>query len=133
MRTHIRFDKSVRVGIAFAQQVESEEVETGHKTTATMAKQKFAVKITRYINPHKFFFKLDRKLSEFEQSISEILATHCEPYRRIASWTGYEPRIGETVIVFMQPWNKYVRAKCDFIAEFVLAEPTYTLWALDDG
>lgn len=96
------------------------------------AKSKFLIKITRYINPHKFFFKLEYNLSEFERNIENILTIYGTSSRH-NGYKGYAPSVGEIVVVFMQPWNKWIRAKCDYIAEFELSEPKFILWAMDDG
>lgn len=96
------------------------------------AKPKFLIKITRYLNPHKFFFKLEYNLSKFEKDIEDILTIYGTSHRQ-HGYKGYTPCVDEIVVVFMQPWNKWIRAKCDYIAQFVSSEPKFILWSMDDG
>lgn len=95
------------------------------------ASKKFLINITRYINPHKFFFKLDN-CSESQNNIEEVLAIYGTSHRQ-HGYKGYVPSIDEIVVVYMQPWNKWIRAKCDYIAEFASLEQKFILWSLDDG
>lgn len=96
------------------------------------ANPRFLIKITRYINPHKFFFKLEYNLSQFEKNIEDILTIYGTKHRR-HGYKGYAPKVDEIVVVFMQPWNKWIRAKCDYIAEFAQSDSKFILWSLDDG
>lgn len=93
---------------------------------------KFPIKITHYINPHKFYFKLEYGFSEQNSELTKRLeeyALHkCGQYL-----TGYKPSIGEIILVFVQPWNKWVRANVDSIATFQNDAMKFILWALDDG
>lgn len=94
---------------------------------------KYLINITRYINPHKFFFKLEYNLSEMEKNIENMLSIYGTSVMQNGYHAGYAPKINEIVAVFMQPWTKWIRAKCDFIAEFVSSEPEFILWSMDDG
>lgn len=96
------------------------------------AHQRFLIKITRYINPHTFFFKLEYNLSQFEKDLENKFTIYGTS-RRQHGYKGYAPSVDEIVVVYMQPWNKWIRAKCDYVAEFVSSEPKFILWSLDDG
>lgn len=96
------------------------------------AKQKFLINITRYISPHKFFFKLEYDSSELQTKIEELLAIYGTLHRQ-HGYKGYVPSIDEIVVVYMLPWKKWIRAKCDYVAEFASSEQKFILWALDDG
>lgn len=75
---------------------------------------------------------MEFNLSDFERDVEELLTMHGTSMRHHANM-GYAPKINEIVLVFMQSWNKWIRAKCDSIAEYASSERKFILWALDDG
>lgn len=96
--------------------------------------KKFPIKITNFINPHLFHFKLDNIIVgqadiDMENGLAE--------YAKEAQWShpvGHHPKENDLVCAFIVDWRKWVRAVVDVV--FDLTSGTckqYIVWCLDHG
>lgn len=93
------------------------------------------IRITHYINPHMFWFKYETSFfgkSKLLELDSKLQQYYCED-NDVLSNRKYEPQIDEMVGVFNFSWNRWIRAKVDYIIEGISAPPKYILWAIDYG
>lgn len=95
---------------------------------------KFPIKITNFVNPHLFHFKLDAGVAG--QAIVELeneVAKHANKMRSIYPFE-YYPKEGEIVSAYIEEWGKWVRAAVDVV--FDLDSQRYKecmIWCLDYG
>lgn len=90
---------------------------------------KFAIKITNFINPHLFHFKLEHIVGQSDLDIANCLQENAE---KVDIKYGYRPLEGETISAFIPPWNKWVRAQVDLILN-ENGSNRYVIWCLDYG
>lgn len=86
----------------------------------------FSIRIRNLINPHHFYFHLNKSAIE---EIDEILHREEHKLKDYDGW--YHPQKDEIVAVFIKKWNKLVRAQIDFIFQDV--KNGYLIWCLDYG
>lgn len=92
---------------------------------------KFLIKITNFINPHLFHFKLDDALGQLDADTQKLLAKTVDE-TKLSFRAGYNPKQDELVLAFITEWNKWVRAQVDLILE-ERSIKRYVLWCMDDG
>lgn len=93
------------------------------------------IRITHFVNPHNFYYKIDEGfLNEDLMKLENQLRLHgIDWMKKHRDVTEFKPKVGETVGLLHQPWNKYIRVVIDSIAEFMHHENKYILWAIDYG
>lgn len=91
----------------------------------------FQIKITNFINPHNFYFKLENLMSVREQEIGEKLKNYANA-NRMKYITGYEPNINEDVVVHIKMEMKWLRGKVDAILK-QYDGTEYVVWCVDHG
>lgn len=89
----------------------------------------FPIKITNFINPHWFSFKLDAKL---DTEINECIDNYVSEIGSYSSVDG-ELKIGDIVLVFEMSWNKWVRATVDLVIKQINGGHSYIVWLMDYG
>lgn len=88
---------------------------------------KFPIKITNFINPHLFHFKLDH--CEFDTD--ELVARHAIEVKS-AYPDGCQPKEDDMVLAYIGAWDKWVRAEIDMVLEEGLTT-AYVIWCSDYG
>lgn len=96
--------------------------------------RKFRIRITNFINPHYFHFKLDNIIvgqmdadleKELEQYVNDV---------RWAYRTGYQPKEHELVAAYVVEWRKWVRAQVDMVLDLASGPAKQCIvWCLDHG
>ncbi|CAD7088253.1 unnamed protein product [Hermetia illucens] len=92
------------------------------------------IKITHYINPHMFWYKYEdsffrnTELSKWEGRLSALLSN-----KPPLPTSCYRAQINEIVAVYNFSFNRWIRAKCDEIVQFTIANTKYVVWAIDYG
>lgn len=102
-------------------------------TTASQATDKTQIIITHYINPSMFWFK--NQLSDSMQLLShetEIQEFARHSVAKSIFSDGYQPVVGEIVLLKNFFMDKWVRCKVDDVIEFS-GIPEYTVWLIDYG
>lgn len=90
------------------------------------------INITHYINPHIFYFKIDVGTTEESEEFDSLLESYA--LQKVKEYPkGYEPEVGDIVLVYFQPWNKWIRGEVDFIANFLTKPTSYILWSFENG
>lgn len=102
--------------------------------SSTSENKKFSIKITNYINPHLFHFKLDNIIvGQTDIDVENELAK----YTNEARWshpTGYHPKEHEIVSAYIMEWRKWVRAEIDVVLDLDSGPgKQYIIWCLDHG
>ncbi|XP_055319176.1 uncharacterized protein LOC129576961 [Sitodiplosis mosellana] len=90
--------------------------------------ERFAIKITNFINPHLFQFKLENIVGQFDIDVEQKLRQNAEK----CAAAGYHPEQGAIVAAYILPWGKWVRAEVDLILE-ENHTLQYVVWCLDHG
>lgn len=93
--------------------------------------KKFPIKITNFINPHLFHFKLENIIGQFDAGIEQQLKDNSEK----AQWeypNGYPAKQNEMVAAYIVEWDKWIRAQIDSILEHSNGKQ-YVIWCLDHG
>lgn len=68
---------------------------------------KFAIKITNFINPHLFHFKLESSVGKFDIDVETNLQLNAAELLKQGE-TSYEPQSGEIVAAYIRHWKKWV-------------------------
>lgn len=92
---------------------------------------KFPIKITNFINPHLFYFKLENIIGQLDTEIEHQLKQNSEKVK----WeypSGYNAKQHEMVAAYVVEWGKWVRAQVDLILEQT-NNNQYLIWCLDHG
>lgn len=92
---------------------------------------KFPIKITNFINPHVFHFKLENIVGQADEEIENALAEEAKQMQWRYS-TGYQPKLNEIVSVHVLEWSKWVRGQIDLILDEYNCKQ-YVVWCLDQG
>lgn len=87
--------------------------------------QKFSIKITNFINPHLFHFKLENIIGQFDMEMEDRLKV-CAVKQRGEKIVGEKK---EYVLAYIVTWNKWVRGQIDL----VLDDKHYIVWCIDQG
>lgn len=96
--------------------------------------EELSIVITHSINPHQFYFKLDLGRSEHDDRQFEYFNLICDDLWDAERNNGYQPKVGDLIAVYVQPWSKWIRAHVDHVMEYFSVEKKkYILWAMDDG
>lgn len=93
---------------------------------------KLPINITHFINPHLFYFKFELGKTDESEEFGNLLEKYALENAKYYP-TGYEPDIGEIVVVYFQSWRKWIRGKVDYIAEFLSKPSKYILWSFEHG
>lgn len=96
--------------------------------------KEFPIKITNFINPHLFHFKLDNVIiGRADGDVEKELEKHAKS----EGWshpTGYQPKEHEIVCAHIVDWNKWVRAQVDVIFDLEKGpSKKYIIWCIDHG
>lgn len=96
--------------------------------------KKFPIKITNFINPHLFHFKLDNIIvgqtdidveNQLADSVNAAYLSHPK---------GYNAKERELVSAYIIEWRKWVRAQIDVILDLDSGrDKQYIIWCLDHG
>lgn len=96
---------------------------------ASISKE-FCIKITNFINPHMFYFKMENVCGQVDAEIEgKLMENASEMYK---NRKGYQPTKREIVSAYVPEWGKWVRAQVDLILEESFSQQ-YVLWCLDQG
>lgn len=90
--------------------------------------ERFPIKITNFINPHLFQFKLENIVGQFDIDIEQKLRQNADE----GASAGFNPEQGATVAAYIIPWGKWVRAEVDLILE-ESKTLQYVVWCMDHG
>lgn len=92
--------------------------------------------ITHTINPHRFWFKYEDSVLNGNAPLEQLeieLQKHASLLnQRQLYQSGYEPEIGDLVVVKHLSWSKWIRARVDTI-HVVSTGTKFVLWAIDHG
>lgn len=88
---------------------------------------KFLIKITNFINPHLFNFKLDHSDFDTDEILAKQAAEISSEYP-----VGYHPQLHQAVLAYIPTWKKWVRAEVDMIFGEG-SKKRYIVWCCDEG
>lgn len=102
--------------------------------SSTMENKKFTIKITNFINPHLFHFKLDNIIvGQTDVDVENEVSKHAQESR----WshpTGYHPKEHEIIAAYVLEWRKWVRGVVDVVLDLDSGPgKQYIIWCLDHG
>lgn len=92
---------------------------------------KFAIKVTNFINPHLFHFKLENISGQMDAEIESELMKDAKQMLWKYS-TGYHPKKDEILSGYVMEWSKWVRVQVDLILEESHGLQ-YVVWCIDQG
>ncbi|XP_031626476.1 uncharacterized protein LOC116342844 [Contarinia nasturtii] len=98
---------------------------------ASKDNQMFPIKITNFINPHFFHFKLESIVGQFDTDTEAQLKENAEKCTQ-KDKAGYMPEIDEIVAAYIVPWKKWCRAQIDLVLQEGKTHK-YVVWCLDQG
>lgn len=94
------------------------------------------IRITHYINPHLFWFKLQSSYLYNEElfNLETSLQNHAQHLLRSRQYAqhGYRPELYEIAMAMHKTTNKWIRVKIESVGEN-LDGMVYVLWAIDHG
>lgn len=87
--------------------------------------QQFSIKITNFINPHLFHFKLENIIGQHDMEIENRLKESAAKQR------GEKIRgeKNEHVLAYIVAWDKWVRGQIDL----ALGDKQFIVWCIDHG
>jgi hypothetical protein len=88
------------------------------------------IRITHFVNPHLFYYKLDEFNADLdnleEEILNELTDNTCET-------NNFQPESGDVVAFLHKRWSKWIRVVVDKVLECTTADAVYVLWAIDYG
>lgn len=87
------------------------------------------VRITNFINPHYFNFKLHNVMAmdpEAEKALRRLQMTSHQMDR-------HQYKQDDMVVAFIPQWDKWIRAEIDFLIEKTFGPTEYVIWCTDYG
>lgn len=94
---------------------------------------KFKVEVTHFVNPYKFFIKLEDSPHFFEKQLNNLITAEATKLMEQYS-NGYSPKTNEYVIIYNAPAKTWNRAICEHVVRInKYIENEFILWNIDNG